>query len=84
MICREGCAHDEEIGLNLIKNRMESMQLRSVESEKVSKKEHVEDHTLTKMLRQTEPIRVDRSWNWLRKSDLKKRKLKGLSMPPKI
>ena len=44
LICREGCAHDEEIWLNLIKNRMESMQLKSVKREKVSKKEHVEDH----------------------------------------
>lgn len=63
---------------------MESMQLKSVEREKVSKKEHVEDHNLAKVLRQTEPIRVDRSWDWLRNNDLKKRKLKGLSLPPKI
>ena len=63
---------------------MESMQLKSVEREKVSKKEHVEDYNLAKVLRQAEPIRVDRSWDLLRKNDLKKRKLKGLSLPPKI
>ena len=83
LIFREGCARDEEIGLNLIKNGMESMQLKSVELEKVSKNEYVEDHKLAK-IRQTEPIKVDRSWDWLRKSYLKKRKLKGSSLPPKI
>ena len=52
-----GCAHDELIWLAYsIQNRMESMQLKSVEHDKVSKAAHEEDHKKTNMTNQSRQV----------------------------